>query len=307
MNTHARPSQLQIHNTIQSQGVAAGLYWVRKELTQNLQLASQLVEQHSEHRQDSAVLTKALAHLHEVRGAAVLIQAYGLALLAEEMKQTVQELASGVVHEPDPAYSAIVGACVQAVDYLDLLQNGQTDSALVLQPIVNELRLARGKSLLTEDDLFVRPAALYAIVHRYTAPFALLGEEQVLRDIGEGMRDDMAQARQRRPAAVLPAGAIYVLPDATWSRRVRGVFGNELATAEPDRAHAVLSPDAQGGYTVSVRAPSAAPRGADSLCREFPTGSGRSAAAGINHLPRESLPEFIRAFGRVFSAATDSV
>ena len=150
-----RKSQLEIHNDTRQRGVAAGLHWVRGELNENLLQASQLVEQHSEQSQDPAPLNKALAHLHEVRGAAVLIQAYGLALLAEEMKQTVQDLATGHIPDPNAAYSAVVGACVQAIDYLDLLQNGQNDSALVLQPIVNELRLARGKSLLTEDDLFV--------------------------------------------------------------------------------------------------------------------------------------------------------
>ncbi|MCC2656590.1 MAG: putative CheA signal transduction histidine kinase [Panacagrimonas sp.] len=151
----SRVSQLDIHNATRQRGVAAGLHWVRGELNENLLQASQLVELHAEHTQDPTPLNKALAHLHEVRGAAVLIQAYGLALLAEEMKQTVQDLATGHLPDPNAAYSAVVGACVQATDYLDLLQNGQNDSALVLQPIVNELRLARGKSLLTEDDLFV--------------------------------------------------------------------------------------------------------------------------------------------------------
>ena len=155
----------------------------------------------------------------------------------------------------------------------------------------------------SEDDLFIRPAALYAILHRHADPFAFLRDEPIVRRIGEGRRSDMAMARQLRPGIVLSSGSVYVLPDAPWSRRVRGVFGNELAIAAPERAHAVLGPDAQGGYTVSVRAPLAAPRGADILCREFPTGSGRSAAAGINHLPLEMLPEFVRAFGRAFGAA----
>ena len=60
-----------------------------------------------------------------------------------------------------------------------------------------------------------------------------------------------------------------------WSRRVRGVFGNELAASAPDRAHALLCPNAHGGYTISVRAPQAAPHGADRLCSEFPTGGGQ--------------------------------
>lgn len=152
----------------------------------------------------------------------------------------------------------------------------------------------------SEDDLFVRPAALFVILHHYADPFAFLCSEPILRRISEGRRRDMEMARELQPAIVLPSGSIYVLPDAPWSRRVRGVFGNELATSAPDLAHATLSPNAQGGYTVSVRARLATPRGADRLCREFPTGSGRGAAAGINHLTRAQLPEFVRAFERIF-------
>jgi hypothetical protein len=93
---------------------------------------------------------------------------------------------------------------------------------------------------------------------------------------------------------------VYVLPDAAWSRRVRGVFGNALSRRFPDRAHAILTRDAQGGYVVSVRAPGSVPTGADALCRGFPTGGGRAAAAGINHLPEAGLPELVRRLDRAF-------
>ena len=74
---------------------------------------------------------------------------------------------------------------------------------------------------------------------------------------------------------------------------MRGVFGNEIANAAPDLAHAVLTGNAAGGYTVSVRAPGAGPRSADELCREYPTGGGREGAAGIDNLPPGQLEEFI--------------
>ena len=46
---------------------------------------------------------------------------------------------------------------------------------------------------------------------------------------------------------------------------------------------------------VSVRAPLAAPVGADVLCRDF-GGNGRARAAGIDALPQGDLPRFLRAF-----------
>ncbi|HKY90833.1 MAG TPA: Hpt domain-containing protein, partial [Nevskiaceae bacterium] len=135
--------------------ISAGLRWVRTELEANLQLARQFVEQHSENRDDPVPLAKALALLHEVRGSSTLIQGYGVALLAEEMKQAVQDLSGKKLREPDAAYGAIVAACLQLADYLDALAGGGDDCAIILQPIINELRLARGKTLLSEEDLFV--------------------------------------------------------------------------------------------------------------------------------------------------------
>jgi hypothetical protein len=103
------------------------------------------------------------------------------------------------------------------------------------------------------------------------------------------------------PSVALDSATVYVLPDAAWSRRVRGAFGDHLANCFPDIAHAILTPDMEGGYTVSVRAPQVKPTGADALCREFQTGGGRAAAAGINHLPQERLADFTRRMGHAFS------
>jgi len=65
------------------------------------------------------------------------------------------------------------------------------------------------------------------------------------------------------------------------------VYSNQLARDNPDRAHALLSTLEDGAYLVSVRAPLSNREGADDLCRQFPTGGGRKAAAGINHLPAD--------------------
>ena len=96
------------------------------------------------------------------------------------------------------------------------------------------------------------------------------------------------------------AGLVFMLPDEAWSRRVRGAWGNLLAQASPDQAHAILALNGKGAYVVSVRAPVARMRGADALCRQFATGGGRAGAAGINHLETDDLPLFIEAFGRAF-------
>lgn len=152
-------------------------------------------------------------------------------------------------------------------------------------------------------DLVMHPAALYKVVHRHVDPFAFIATEPVLPMLREARSKDMELAQQVRPYGSFPHGKIVMLPDAAWSRRVRGTYGNLLATTFPEQAHAILAPNARGGYTVSVRAPLAALHGADRLCRLFPTGGGRPAAAGINHLPQDKLPDFIDTFEQAFRLA----
>lgn len=156
------------------------------------------------------------------------------------------------------------------------------------------------------SDLVIPPAALYEVMHRYVDPFHFLRTEPVIARLSKARRDDLAMASEVGPELAFENATIYVLPDAAWSRRVSGVFSNHLANRFPDLAHAVLTPNAEGGYTVSVRAPVMVRTGADVLCRQFKTGDGRAEAAGINHLPREALPEFARHFEQAFSTAPHS-
>ena len=93
-----------------------------------------------------------------------------------------------------------------------------------------------------------------------------------------------------------------MLPNEPWAKRVSGVYSNDLANANPERAHAVLTVKASGGFLVSVRAPLNNKTGADELCMKFPTGGGRKAAAGINDLPAEMLPQFIDTFTQFYTS-----
>lgn len=148
----------------------------------------------------------------------------------------------------------------------------------------------------SKADLIMHPDALYGRLCRHTDPFSFIDAEPVLQILRDARWHDLELAQQIKSYARLPHGKISILPDAAWSRRVRGAYGNFLATRYPQRAHAILTPNARGGYTVSVRAPLTLLRGADRLCRLFPEGGGRPAAAGINHLPHDKLPAFIDAF-----------
>ncbi len=155
---------------------------------------------------------------------------------------------------------------------------------------------------VTEDDLFFHPADLYRRMQSYADPFAFIAEENAFATLEAGMNDDLAQARGVKAESGSDHTALFLLPNTAWARRVSGVFGNELARDYPDRAHAVAMQLDDGSYRISVRAPLSRKEGADVLCRAFPTGGGRAAAAGINQLPEGMLDEFAHQLQESFSA-----
>jgi len=152
----------------------------------------------------------------------------------------------------------------------------------------------------TEADLLFAPAELHRRLAPYPHPQAFARADRAYGALAAGYDEDMRRAAEMSAAAEEAHAALYLLPDECWARRVSGVLANRLARAAPQRAHAVLTPNAGGGLQVSVRAPLARPSGAASLCREYPSGGGREGAAGINHLPAEALPQFSRRFFEEF-------
>ena len=152
------------------------------------------------------------------------------------------------------------------------------------------------------DDLMVHPADLFVEIHQYPDPFTFYRSSAILRKLQVGYDDDMENAANLNPFKTYPTGRVFRLPDAPWSRRVIGVFSNQVARDQPDLAHATLIPNPEDStLMVSVRAPLRTPQGADILCRQFATGGGRAAAAGINRLPADELETFLSLFSRHFS------
>src|SRR5262249_32310685 len=142
----------------------------------------------------------------------------------------------------------------------------------------------------------------YATLRQYSDPRNFIDGEPVFDVLRNARLDDLDRALRVQPEFSTPKGAIRVLPDAAWSRRVHGALGNRLAEREPGSAHAVLVVKRAGGYLVSVRAPTERPRGADVLCGKFETGGGRAGAAGINTLPEADLQRFVGEFQKAFGA-----
>lgn len=150
------------------------------------------------------------------------------------------------------------------------------------------------------DDLIFTPQVLYRLIAPYADPFEFIQNETGYQTLLDGYHDDVAKAKSIQPEYANEQHALYVLPNMKWARRVSGVFANQLAQNNPNRAHAILTQQTGGGFLVSVRAPLSNKTGADDLCRQFESGGGRKAAAGINHLPELDYARFLKAFTEAF-------
>ena len=152
----------------------------------------------------------------------------------------------------------------------------------------------------TVDDLHFHPRDLYLALRPYADPFDFLHNSKTLTTLRSGFDADMTAARGHEPIRAEAHGRIYRFPAQAWSRRVAGVFSNEKAREKPALAHALVVDNGNGTCMISVRAPLVNKRGADALCRAFPTGGGRAGAAGVNALPNALLDEFMKQFFATF-------
>lgn len=136
-------------------------------------------------------------------------------------------------------------------------------------------------------DLHYHPKDLYLTLLNYSCPFLLRDDsDSPYYHLKTAYLEDTAQVDRLKPIFESTAVKVFELPEASWARRVSGVFSNELANQSPHLAHAVLTLNkGQQDYSVSVRAPLMNRFGADDVCSMFSTGGGRKAAAGINQLP----------------------
>ncbi|MBD2859912.1 DHH family phosphoesterase [Spongiibacter sp. KMU-158] len=151
------------------------------------------------------------------------------------------------------------------------------------------------------DDLHFKPDALFKRLLSYNNPLDFIADGAgVFSQLEQGYEADMGSAAALQALHQNETSAVFILPNEAWARRVSGVYSNDLANGSPDRAHAVLTEKANGNFLISIRAPLSNKVGADEFCRQFPTGGGRAAAAGINDLPGEQLANFVERFDRFY-------
>ncbi len=92
-----------------------------------------------------------------MQGALRVLEIYGAALLAEEMEQVARYLIGARDERKNQSESldALMRAMVQLPGYLERVLAGSRDLALVLLPLLNDLRAVRGCALLSEGTLLL--------------------------------------------------------------------------------------------------------------------------------------------------------
>uniref|UniRef100_UPI003C7C4EC5 Hpt domain-containing protein n=1 Tax=Pseudomonas veronii TaxID=76761 RepID=UPI003C7C4EC5 len=129
------------------------LEWVKGDIAETLKQARSALDAFVE-TTDNDTLGDCLACIHQVHGALQMVEFYGAALLAEEIEALALALQAGRVSQRDESIRLLQQALGQLPLYLDRIHSARRDLPLVVLPLLNDLRSARGESLLSETSLF---------------------------------------------------------------------------------------------------------------------------------------------------------
>jgi chemosensory pili system protein ChpA (sensor histidine kinase/response regulator) len=138
------------------------LDWVKGEIEEVLKQAQYELEAYVESPDDTARMKFCLTYLHQVSGTLQMVEFYGAAMLAEEMEGVAKAMLDDSVSDAAEARQVLMQAILQLPNYLDHIKLGHRDLPVVLLPVLNDLRAARGESLLSETSLFqpdIKPSA----------------------------------------------------------------------------------------------------------------------------------------------------
>jgi chemosensory pili system protein ChpA (sensor histidine kinase/response regulator) len=139
-----------------AQGAISALSIISSELMETVRNAHLALEDCVDGRGGTAALVRAGELLHQASGALRITETYGAALLVEEMELCCKYL-SNIRSEAGRAdgLDALTRSMVQLPIYIERLLGGGRDIALVLLPMLNDLRAARGEPLLSEGTLLL--------------------------------------------------------------------------------------------------------------------------------------------------------
>ncbi|HEB55311.1 MAG TPA: response regulator [Gammaproteobacteria bacterium] len=186
------------------------LIWVKSEIDETLTQARKALEVFIEDESDTSQIQFCLNYLHQVRGTLQMVELYGSAMAAEEVENLVQALIDGKVSNRNDAFEVLIRGVLQLPDYLEHLLEGHADTPMLLLPLLNDLRAARGAPLLSENAMFTPDLGI-------TAPLA--------ETIDGNLAETLIKLRHHYHLGLL--GWFRDKDDTAGLRRIAGVL-NEL-------------------------------------------------------------------------------
>ncbi len=142
-------------NTLKYNDFHQPLDWLKNELDQTIDEIRHSLRQYGESLDNIGPLLPTVSRLHQIAGIFHILEYYGIALLLEEMEETIKQLLAKRIDKREEAYESLVQGTIALEGYLDRLKAGNNDIPIALLPLLNDLRAARNAPLLTENALFM--------------------------------------------------------------------------------------------------------------------------------------------------------
>ncbi|HEX7802888.1 MAG TPA: Hpt domain-containing protein [Pseudoxanthomonas sp.] len=182
----------------------AVLGWVKPELDETLRLARSEVEFFAEDPADTSRMHFCAGYLHQVQGTLRMVELYAPAMVAEELELLARALQEKATVDRDEACGTLMRGTVLLPDYLERLQGGHRDIPIVLLPLLNDIRAARGAPGLSESVLFA-PDLEQPLPQELPLPEVLSWQARQTR-VGEA-QEQLDQALSAWPEDGAPADA----------------------------------------------------------------------------------------------------
>lgn len=198
------------------------LTWVKDEIQESLNQTHQALEAFIENPTDTTQIRFCATYLHQIYGTLQMVEIYGAALLAEEMEKVANALLNNQIAQKEDAFEVLIRATLQLPSYLESLERGQPDMPVVLTPLLNDMRAARGEPLLSENAFF-SPDLSVAPPEKRLAP-------------GKSYPDIQTYARKLRPIFQLSLLGVLRDKDNAGSLKKMSAVLRELQNASDTEA-----------------------------------------------------------------------
>ncbi len=138
----------------------SALGWVKKSIDENLSTIRSELNVYIEEK-DASILDLVQEKLRAIQGVLSMIEQYGAAMLAEEMRSLCQFISAKEHQQDQQALEVLLRAVLQLPDYLEHIQGGQKDIPIAILPLMNDIRAAKNEDLFSEKLLFLPDLSMH--------------------------------------------------------------------------------------------------------------------------------------------------